>query len=76
MVKPLDQNAGRSQYVKIDDISFKMVDDFKRVGKTSTDRNSVHEKIQRSWNSGNACYHSVQNLLTSMCCSKLRYTEV
>jgi hypothetical protein len=40
--------------MKIDDSSFDGVDDFKRVGKASTDHNCVHEKIQRRWNSGNA----------------------
>jgi len=41
------------------------VEDFKCVGTTLTDHNSVHEKIQRRWNSVNACYHSVQDILLS-----------
>ena len=72
----LDQNAGQSQYIKINDSSFERVDDFKRVGKTSTDHNPVHEKIRRRCDSGKACYPSVQYLLSSRCYSKLRYREV
>jgi hypothetical protein len=30
----------------------------------------VQEEIKRRWNSGNACYHSVQNLLSSGLLSK------
>jgi hypothetical protein len=40
---------------------------------TVTNQNLIHEEIKRSWNSGNGCYHSVQNLLSSrllsaICC--------
>jgi hypothetical protein len=57
--------------MKNDDSSFEMVDDFKRVGKTSTDHTSVHERKQR-----NSCYYLVQNFLSSRFYSKLRYTEI
>jgi hypothetical protein len=30
----------------------------------------IQEDIKRRWNSGNACYHSVQNLLSSRLLSK------
>jgi hypothetical protein len=32
---------------------------------TITDQNLIQEEIKRRLNSGNACYHSVQNLLSS-----------
>jgi hypothetical protein len=32
---------------------------------TVTDQNLIQEEIEKSFNSGNACYHSVQNLLFS-----------
>ena len=35
-----------------------------------TDQNSIQEGIKRRLKSGNACYHSVQNLLSSSLLSK------
>jgi hypothetical protein len=41
------------------------VSQFKYLGTTVTNQNLIQEKIKRRLNSGNACYHSVQNLLPS-----------
>jgi hypothetical protein len=38
---------------------------FKYLGATVTNKNIIQEEIKRRQNSGNACYHSVQNLLSS-----------
>jgi hypothetical protein len=38
---------------------------FKFLGTTLTDQNCIHEKIKSRLNSGNACYRSVQSLLSS-----------
>jgi hypothetical protein len=46
------------------------VEEFKYLGTTLTDRNSIHEEIKSRLKSGNACYHSVQNLLFSRLLSK------
>jgi hypothetical protein len=46
------------------------VEEFKYLGTTLTDRNSIHEEIKSRLKSGNACYHSVQNLLCSRLLSK------
>jgi len=35
------------------------------LGTTLTNQNSIAEEIKSRLNSGNACYHSVQNLLSS-----------
>jgi hypothetical protein len=43
---------------------------FKYLGTTVTDQNLIQEEIKRRLNSGNACYHSVQNLLSSRLLSK------
>jgi len=40
------------------------------MGKTLTNQNSIQEEIKSRLNSGNACYHSVQNLLSSSLQSK------
>jgi hypothetical protein len=38
---------------------------------TVTSQNLIQEEIKRRSNSGNACYHSVQNLLSSHLLSKI-----
>jgi hypothetical protein len=38
---------------------------FKYLGTTVTNQNLIQEEIKRRLNSGNACYHSVYNLLSS-----------
>ena len=44
--------------------------EFKYLGKTLTNQNSIAEEIKSRLRSGNACYHSVQNLLSSRLLSK------
>ena len=64
-----DQWAGQghntSIQVQIDSISFERVEEFKYLGTALTIQNSIQEKFKRRLKSGNACYHSVQNLLSS-----------
>jgi len=58
---------------------FERVEDFKYLGTTLTNQNSIQEEIKSRLNSGNACYHSVQSLLSSSLLSKnlkIRYTVV
>jgi hypothetical protein len=40
------------------------------MGTTLTNKNSIEEEIKRRLKSGNACYHSMQNLLCSKLLSK------
>jgi hypothetical protein len=40
------------------------------LGATITNQNLIKEEIKRRFNSGNACYHSAQNLLFSRLLSK------
>jgi hypothetical protein len=42
----------------------------KYLGSTLTDQNFIHEEIRNWLNSGNACYHAVQNLLSSCLLSR------
>jgi len=65
-----DQNAGRSHGIKIDSSSFKMAGDFKYLGTTLTNRNCIQEVIKSRLQSDNACYHLMQNLLSSSLLSK------
>jgi hypothetical protein len=43
---------------------------FKYLGATLTNQNDIHDEIKSRLNSGNACCHSVQNLLSSLLISK------
>jgi len=56
--------------MKIDSISFEMVEEFKYVGTTLANQNSIPEEIKSRLKSMNACYHLVQNLLCSSLLSK------
>ena len=46
------------------------MEEFKYFGTTLTNQNSIAEEIKSRLRSGNACYHSVQNLLSSRLLSK------
>ena len=65
-----DQNAGRSHNIKTDNSSCERVEEFKFLGIILTNQNSIQEKIESRLKLGNACYHSVQNLLSSSLLSK------
>jgi hypothetical protein len=56
--------------VKIADSSFENVSQFKYLEMTLTSQNWILEELKRRFNSGNAYYHSVQNLLSSRLLSK------
>jgi hypothetical protein len=64
------QNAGRNQDINRANKYFENVAQFRYCGMTATDRNLIQEEIKSRLNSGNACYHSVQNLLYSRLLSK------
>jgi len=56
--------------VRIDNNTFERVEGFKYLGTTLTNENSIPEEIRSRLRSGSACYHSVQNLLSSRSLSK------
>ena len=70
MVMSRDQNAGLSHSMKTDNSSFERVEEFKYLGTALTNQNSIQEEIKSRLKSGNACYHSVQNILSSSLLSK------
>jgi hypothetical protein len=65
MVMSQDQNAGRSHIMKTGNSSFERVEQFKCLRTTLTNQNRIQEEIKSRLKSGNACYHSMQNLLFS-----------
>jgi len=65
-----DQNAGRSHSMKNDNSSIERVEEFRYLGTTLRNKNSFQEEIKSRLKLGNACYYSVQNLLSSSLLSK------
>jgi len=70
MVMSRDQNAGQNHSV------FERVEEFIYLGTTLTNQNSILEEIKSSLRSGNACYHLVQNLLSSRLPAKILKIKV
>ena len=56
--------------MRIDNSTFERVEEFKYLGTTLTNQNSIPEEIKSRLRSGNPCYHLVQNLLSSRLLSK------
>ena len=65
-----DQNAGQNHSVRINKSTFERVEEFKYLGTTLTHQNFIAEEIKSRLRLENACYHSVQNLLSSSLISK------
>jgi hypothetical protein len=79
MVMSRNQNAGQNHNVKLDNKSFERVEQFKYLGTALTNRNSIQEEIKSRLKLGNACYRSVQDLLSSILLSKntkIKITEL
>ena len=56
--------------MKTDNSSVERVEVFKYLGTTLTNKNFIQEEIKSRLKLGNACYYSVQNLLSSSLLSK------
>jgi len=70
MVMSRDQNAGQNHSVRIDNSTFERVEGFKCLGTILTNQNSIAKEIKITLRSGNACYHSMENILSSRLLSK------
>jgi hypothetical protein len=65
MITPRHPNSAQNQNIRIANESFENVAKFKYLGTTLTHQNDIRDEIKSRLNSGNDCYHSVQNLLSS-----------
>ena len=70
MIMSRDQNIVRNGNITIGNLSFEEVEKFKYLGATVTNINDTREEIKRRINVGNACYYSVEKLLSSSLLSK------
>jgi hypothetical protein len=58
-------NSGQNQNIRIANESFENVAKFKYLRTILTNQNDIRDEIKSGLNSGNACYYSVQALLSS-----------
>jgi phage gp29-like protein len=58
-------NSGQNQNIRATNESFEKMAKSKYLGTTLTNQNDIHDEIKSRLNSGNACYYSVQNFLSS-----------
>jgi hypothetical protein len=68
---PSHQNVGQNRDIKLANRASANVSQFKYLGMTVTNQNLILEEIKSRLNSGNACYHSGQNLLSSRLLSNM-----
>jgi hypothetical protein len=70
------QNVGQNHNIKIANISFENVAEFKYLGTTITNQNLIQKEIKSGLNSDNACFHSVHKPLSSRLLSKIVNTKI
>jgi hypothetical protein len=58
-------NSEQNRNIRITNESFENVAAFRYLGTTLTNQNDIRDEINSRLNSGNVCYYSVQNLLSS-----------
>jgi hypothetical protein len=68
------QNAGLNHNIKIANLSSENAAQLKYLGMTVTNQNLIQDEIKIRLNSGNACYISVQNLLSCMLSKNVKVT--
>jgi hypothetical protein len=70
MIMPRYSNSGENQNIRIVNESFEKVEKFKYLRTTLIDQNDIRDEMKSRINSGNDCYYSVQNRLSSRLISK------
>ena len=64
MITSRQQNIVQNQNIVIENLSFEYVEKFKYLGVTVTNTNDVREEIKLRINMGNACYYSLEKILS------------
>jgi hypothetical protein len=64
------QNSGKNHNVLINNRASEYVAKFKSLATTATNRNFINKEIKSRLSSGNTCYYSVQNILSSRLLTK------
>jgi hypothetical protein len=70
MIMSRHPNTGQNQNIRIANESSENVAKFKYLRTTLINQNDIHDEIKSRLNSGDACYHTVQNILSSHLISK------
>jgi hypothetical protein len=65
-----DKHAGQNRNMKVGNTFFESLEQLRYFGTTLTHQNSIQEGIKSKFQSGNAGFHSVQNILSSNMPSK------
>jgi hypothetical protein len=65
MIMSCHPNPVQNQNIRSANESFENVKKFKYLGMKITNQNYIHGEVKSRLNLGNACYHSVQNFLSS-----------
>ena len=64
------RNAIQNQNIVIGNLSFENVEKFRYLGVTVTNTNDMRNEIKHRINMGNACYYSLEKILSSRLLSK------
>ena len=70
MITSRQQNTVQNQNIVIENLSLENVEKFRYLGVTVTNTNDIREEIKRRINMGNACYYSLEKILSSRLLSK------
>ena len=70
MITSRRQNVTQNQNIVIGNLSFENAEKFRYLGVTVTNTNDTREEIKCRINMGNACYYSLEKILSSSLLSK------
>jgi len=72
MVISRDQNAGRNHSINTDNSSFERVEEFKYLGTTLKNRNSIQEEIKADFSRGMLAIIRCRIFCLPVCCPKFK----